>query len=639
MRGIFEYIPLNDDKIPIGKPSTGGFPFDEIKDFDNVAILVPEPYIVLDFDTADDAEIMLQIVEGLDLKCNVLKTTRGYHFWFKSDTPWKNFTKTRLAIGLHADCKSWGKTSYTVIKQHGKWREWVRTTDEIQPVPKWLSPVSASKDYSFKGMVDGSGRNNALFEYILILQRKGFTKDEVIDTLNVINDYVFDEPLSCEDMEKITREDAFLSDSEVAVQSFLDEDGKIVHNLFGDELIRQYNIVTVNDNIYIYSNGYYQRDERLVEQAMIEICPSIKSHMRFEILSYIRIKTHYKMGSLDPESQYTINIKNGRLNVLTREISEHSPEHIEFAREPVIYDPDAYDVHVDKMLNRTFCNDIEVRMLFEEMLGYCLTKNTKYQKGFMFYGSGSNGKSTVLDMIREFLGRDNVSSIELDKLTERFVTPELENKLANIGDDSNNVQLKDTGTIKKLFTGEGVQVDRKNQQPFTLYNYAKMMFSVNELPYSSDKTDGFYRRFEIIPFNAKFSSSDPDYDPFIEQKVTTENAKSYLLNIALEGLDRLTKNGEFTEPKCVQRAKDEYRTINSSVLTWIHEESLDVDYLCSKHINELYSEYCDYCTLAGVRNKTSRPNFTKEIKSEFNLDNPNIRLNGVQGRAFQKKGE
>ena len=73
MRGIFEYIPLNDNKIPIGKPSEGGFPFNEVKDFSNVGVLVPEPYIVLDFDTKDDAKIMLNIVDELDLKCNVLE--------------------------------------------------------------------------------------------------------------------------------------------------------------------------------------------------------------------------------------------------------------------------------------------------------------------------------------------------------------------------------------------------------------------------------------------------------------------------------------------------------------------------------------------------------------------------------------
>ena len=48
---------------------------------------------------------------------SVMKTTRGYHFIFKSETPMKNSLKTRCAIGLYYDVKSWGKLTYTVIKK------------------------------------------------------------------------------------------------------------------------------------------------------------------------------------------------------------------------------------------------------------------------------------------------------------------------------------------------------------------------------------------------------------------------------------------------------------------------------------------------------------------------------------------
>lgn len=632
-----EYIILNDNKTPVEEISAGGHPLDEVKDFDNIGVLIPEPFIVLDFDNAEDAKIAHDIIVSENIKCKIMQTTRGYHFWFKSAKPWKNFVKSRLAIGLYADCRSWGKTSYVVIKQKGKWRDWIKDTplDEVEEVPIWLNPVVNGDN--FKNMSDGDGRNDSLFRYILTLQRRGFKVEEVKTTLNIINDYVLKDSFTSEEMSLIMRDEAFISDKEVQLAHCFDEKGNLIHNIFADELIERYNIVTLNNQMYVYEDGYYVADNFTVEKAMIDLLPSIKQKMRQEVLSYITIKT--SLPSRPSDEPYTINIINGRLNTLTGELLEHSPKYYDFERVPIIYDPDIYDKHVDKMLNKVFCYDEEVRLMFEEMLGYCLTKSTKHQIGFMFFGEGSNGKSTVLTMIREFIGRNNISAIELDKLHRRFVTAELENKLVNIGDDVNEVTLNETGTIKKLFTGDALEVDRKYGGQFKLFNHAKMLFSCNRLPHSNDKSDGFYRRFVLVPFNAKFSTSDADYDPDIESKVTSDNAKSYLLNLALNGLARLNKRGRFIEPKVVKDAKEMYKTINSSVLTWMEEETISLEMLLSQPIAKLYSDYTDYCTVSGVKHKTTRTNFTKELSLEFKLVSKPKWIEGKSQRMFVKEGE
>ena len=125
--------------------------------------------------------------------------------------------------------------------------------------------------------------------------------------------------------------------------------------------MEEYNIITSNDQIYVYNNGYYQRNDNLIENKMLEMAPDIKSHMRNEVLSYIKIKTNRDVNRV--EFPYIINIENGRLDVRTRVLYEHSPEYIEFERVPVKYNPDAYDVNVDKMLDKVFCHDKEVTSL------------------------------------------------------------------------------------------------------------------------------------------------------------------------------------------------------------------------------------------------------------------------------------
>jgi putative DNA primase/helicase len=274
------------------------------------------------------------------------------------------------------------------------------------------------------------------------------------------------------------------------------------------------------------------------------------------------------------------------------------------------------------MLNRVFLGDREVINLFEEMIGAVLLKHNRYQKAFLFYGSGSNGKSTILDLIKTFLGPRNYSAIALEKVTDRFNTAELENKLANIGDDVDNVTLKDTGTLKKLFSGNAVMVERKGERPYTIEPYATHIYSANTIPRSFDKSEGFYRRWLLIPFNARFSVDDEDYDPMIGDKITESVALSYLLNIGIRGAQRLMKNGRFTEPQSVIETLEAYKADNSTVLSWIEDKELNEDYFLDKPRDACYSEFSDWCKLSGIKanNVTGKKTFFKEVATKFDFE-------------------
>ena len=640
-----EYILISEDKKPMHKfkETDQTKTFAEVKDHDNFGVIVPDGFVVLDFDTVDDAEIMLKIINGLDLKTRVMKTTRGIHAWFRSSEPMKNFIKTRLATGITADCKSGvngDKRAYVVVKQRGEMREFIRKEklSNIQEIPAWLKPVSApSGTFEFKEMGDGDGRNQQLYNYIIYLQTKGFKRDTIKEAIDVINRYVFDEPLPEYELEQIIRDDAFISDEEVEEQ--MEEKAKqsegFKHNEFGDQLIASFNIITVNDQIFVYEDGYYQQDTRIVEQKMIELYPSIKNHQRNEVLSYIKIQTHINGADLEI-NPYIINLKNTRMDVRTGDLLPFTYKAIEFDRIPVEYDPSAYNADLDKMLNRVFLGDTEVIKLFDEMVGYMLLKHNRYRSGFMLYGHGKNGKSTILNMIKKFIGERNYSTIELDKLADRFATAELEHKLVNVGDDINSRAIKDTGTIKKLFTGESVQVERKGERPFTLKSYAKMIFSMNEIPRSYDKSEGFYSRLIFIPFNAKFEATDPDFDPNIEDKIMTDEALSYLLNRALKGVRRLMKQDGFTQPKVVRESMKEYRDENSIVRMWMKDEGLDLNTILEEPRDVLFSKFEDWCSRSGYKGM-GKINFYKEIRQEFEVEDLQKRIDGKVEWVFVVK--
>lgn len=638
-----QYVKLNEKKTPIEKLSDGGHPLSEVEDYDNLGVLIPEPMVVFDFDSPSDAEIIQRIVEDLDIHCNMMKTTRGVHVWFKSDEPMKNLIKTRCAIGLFYDIRSWGKIGFTIVKKDGEWREWLRTypVEEIDTVPAWLKPLAFGK-FKFKGMADGDGRNQALYEYILVMQQKGYSREQIRKTIKIINRFVFGEPLEDFEIETILRDDSFKPDDEVSSDSdsaYFDEDGKFKHHIFAEALIKDMRIVTMNGCMYVYEDGYYKpysKSGRSIERKMIEMFPKIKTAQRAEVLNYIQIQTCIKPEDVGV-NEYVINLNNTRFDLRTNKAIPFDPAAIEFARIPVNYDPNAHCADLDKALNKTFCGDREVINLFEEMVGYMLIKNCRFRKGFLLYGGGSNGKSTILNLLKRFIGEANCSTIELEKLSDKFKTAELENKLVNIGDDINRKDITDTGLLKKLFTGESVTVERKNADPFILKSYAKQIFSCNEIPRIADKSHGMYSRLMLIPFTATFSSSDEDFDPFIEEKITTDEALSYLLNMALRGLRRLLANNDFTHPASVKNALEVYKTDNSTVLTWVAEENITIETLMGDTTHRLFSDFKDWCNRSDIRFGASIRTFHKEIEEKFNLTRVRTRIaNGeVNDRSWK----
>lgn len=622
-----QYIIL-DGKTPTHgfKDGVGAKSWDEVKDFDNVAVMVPKGYVVLDFDTKADAEIMLKIVDALDLKTRVMKTTRGVHCWFKSpeEDP-KNFIKNRLAIGIYCDRKAGGRNAYVKIKQDGEARPWIRKVKaaDMETVPKWLYSVSApSGKFGFKGMGEGSGRNQELFNYIVYLQTKGFTRDEIRQTIAIINDYVFEDPLSETEIATICRDEAFKPEDVIAeqIQKAEEKNSTFQHVTIAEKIIAEHRLIRYNNVIYEYIDNYYQPAEFLRKYVRDEYF-GVKNNQVNEVIGYISDMKQIKSGSLKPDP-YIINLQNTRLNIWTGECLPFDPSVIEFDRIPVTYDPSAYCADLDKMLNKVFCGDREVINLFEEMVGYCLIKHSRYSKMFLCYGQGSNGKSTILDLLKTFLGQNNYSALSLEKVTERFSTAELEHKLANIGDDVDNTTIRDSGTLKKISSGNTITVERKGERPYKITPYATHIYSANTIPRSFDKTDGFYRRWILIPFNAKFSPDDPDYNPMIVDKITTETALSYLLNVAIRGAQRLIKVGHFTEPQQVKDALEAYKADNSTVLSWIEDKELTLDYFLDTPRDVTYSEFCDWCKVSGIKSSmiTGKKTYFKELIAKYEFE-------------------
>lgn len=148
-----------------------------------------------------------------------------------------------------------------------------------------------------------------------------------------------------------------------------------------------------------------------------------------------------------------------------------------------------------------------VRKLYE-IIAYCMMPDYPIHRIFCFIGSGMNGKSKFLELLRKFIGEDNCCSTELDTLcNSRFEVTRLHKKLVCQMGETNFNEMNKTSMLKKLSGGDLIGFEYKGKNPFNDISYAKLIIATNNLPATTDKTIGFYRRWMIIDFPNQFSEA------------------------------------------------------------------------------------------------------------------------------------
>ena len=364
---------------------------------------------------------------------------------------------------------------------------------------------------------------------------------------------------------------------------------------------------------------------------MIKHIPGLNKSKRSEVMAYLELLCDTEKEMSDAEY---IVFRNGVYNIATEELRPFDPELVILNKIDWNYNPDAYNVDVDTTLDRLSCNDRKVRALLEEAIGYCFYRRNELRKAFILTGEKQNGKSTYLSLISSLLGKDNVTSLDLAELGQRFKPAELFGKLANVGDDIGDDFISNPAIFKKVVSGDPVNVERKGENPFDLKNYSKFLFSANSIPRIKDKSGAVISRLVIIPFNARFTKDDPGYDPYIKYKLRTESAMEYLIQLGIKGLKRVLHNYSFTESESVQRALAEYEEDNNPILLFFKEvEKSDV---VNRSTRDIYSRYGLFCAENNF-SPMSNIQFSKQVKQRYGLEIADRKVGGKKYRVFVER--
>lgn len=624
------YIPIRGKRalMPFkDKEASELLTLEEVSNVAEYGGVLSDNTVLIDIDDEVQSDILFRLIKSLQVKCKVIATKRGKHFLFWNNGQLsKNGTHRKLAIGLTADIKLGCRCSYEVLKRDGVLREVIYDAKEYETLPTYLLPVSTKID--LLDMEAGDGRNQALFSYILPLQKSGLSVSEIKQTLSLINQYVLKEPLDEAELRIIMRDEAFHK------QTFFDGDGKFLFDKFARYMVANKHIIRIDGDMYIYRNGIYVNGEEALESAMIEEVPNLRKNQRAEVLSYFPLigLESYK----ESDVQY-VAFKNGVLNIITGEFSDFSPDKVITNKIPHNYRPEAKSELLERTMKKLACQNEKVETLLYEALSYSLLRRNEMRKSFFLLGDKRNGKSTYLDLLNTMLGDENVSNLDLADIASEFKTAEITGKLANIGDDISDEFMSNTSIFKKVVSGEPMTVNRKYQKPITMSSRAKFYFSANSLPRlgRGKDTAAIIDRIVIIPFNATFSKKDADFDPFIKYKLREEDVIEALLVKCVYHLREVMANEAFTHCDLVESEIKDFETSNNPIILFF-EDLEEEDYL-NNPTDYVYKKYTGFCYTNNLA-PVSNIEFSKQIRKKFGLTIKQKRIEGKRCRFYTKEG-
>ncbi|WP_064607235.1 phage/plasmid primase, P4 family [Streptobacillus moniliformis] len=638
-----KYIRLKEDKSPYSNYNNTTEDLEVVEKWDNVGMMLPENIVVVDFDSRED--IARDILNKSNDKPRAIKTDRGIHLYYKIPEALKikNNSKVLTVLGCDVDYKTGQdkKKQYIIIKRYGKDREILSDTslEDLPNIPLELMPLSFKDSVNLVNLKEGS-RNDSLFKHLANARnryKKLNDKDVLRQLAFVINNYMV-EPLEHKELENIVESvmkydvNYSYQDNEQFYNTLKNGSKKINIFKLSDYLQSTLNLTIFNGNMFFKLNDKYTEDVgTLYTFISKDMHLNLTKKEDVELIHQLS-KTH---NTLDLNSDLLVRFNNGYTLNRKGEIEENindnfTPFYLDVAYEPKSYNQDVYD-----FLMWFMSNDKEMFEYIKRILGHILMYRNYPQFAFFFIGaSGRNGKSTFFKMVANTF-ENVVSFLSIEEMNKETNLPLMQSKLVNVGDDINNAYIENSSIFKRVTSGEVVMSRALFNMSRPQRNFATLLFSCNDMPNFKDKTGGIERRIRGIPCDNTVSEDNIDYG--LIDKLTTSQAKSYILNLAIEGMqDILRDKGKMNEPKKVLELSKEYMDSIDSVRTYIDTLSIVKEKLINKIIRVVYEDYTNFCYDNGYT--TVEPNtFVKRINNIFRLVSRTKKINGDVKRVFKEK--
>lgn len=339
-----------------------------------------------------------------------------------------------------------------------------------------------------------------------------------------------------------------------------------------------------------------------------------------------------------PESDNTkglLNVSNGIVNLATGELKPHSKEYNFLSVIPIAYDPKAKCPEFLEMLGDVTCGNQDYAKTLLEYFGLCISGIPNYAQVCLFLiGEGANGKSSLIQIIQNLLGKQAVST-SLTALLERFGTSCLEGKRMCICEEGElHLDKPKTELLKNLINPGKISIEEKGKAPREIENLAKVVIAGNGLPSGHAHNEGYYRRQVIVPFNAVFSEARGNLDVTRPERILKNEAQG-ILTLLVQTCTALAKNNwRITELRFHKEQRDDFRLQGDGILQFLKELTTDTRSVLTGDKREvLVQEKIDD---KNVKHKMISIS-TKMLYAKFKEWSENNGLNFVTEEIFKRK--
>jgi putative DNA primase/helicase len=306
-------------------------------------------------------------------------------------------------------------------------------------------------------------------------------------------------------------------------------------------------------------------------------------------------------------------LRNGLLHLSTRRLESHSPRLFNLLALPYDYDAKAPEpAQWLAFLKELFAEDPDSIALLQEWFGYVLSGSTAQHKILLLIGPPRSGKGTIARVLAALIGKDNTAGPTLASLGTNFgLSPLLGKSLAVISD----ARLGGPNTftvVERLLSISGedaITVDRKYKDPWTGRLGARFMVISNELPDLGDASGAIASRFATLVLTTSWLGK--------EDHGLTEELLAELPGIlwwALQGLDRLERQGYFTEPTSSRDAATALLDMASPTGAFVRDRC-QVGPTYEVPMKELYAAWRAWCEVNGQERPGTAQMFGRNLRA------------------------
>lgn len=388
---------------------------------------------------------------------------------------------------------------------------------------------------------------------------------------------------------------------------------------------------------YKYEKGVYKAiaEFELIDDigTTLPVAKSMPRPRVREIVQNLKPKVYCYHDEFNRDN--VINFRNGLFNVDSRIFSAHTPEYLSSIQLPYEYDVKA-DCPLWKKTILDICeSDLEKVHILQEFMGYCFTRETKFEKALFLIGESNSGKSTILDTIKAIVGKENHSAVSMKYINKPEYMGVLMKSYVNLVSEI----PKKVGDYEEMFkmitTGESVTVNTKFIAQYTDTPFCKLIFAGNRLMHISDSSDGTFNRILLLELDNVIPASRMDRD--LKKKLAKEAPG--IFNWALDGLNRLNVKKDFTQSTLMNQRIAELKIANNPILFFC-DEKIETSHNKTAHYitkQDLYNEYRKFCSEYSIKGIVNIKNFNEEIWRKYRgktMRDQRKTVNGKQVRIW-----